>query len=40
VTILGHVGGAHVRLGGLIDLTLSQVTARRTHALEEALALV
>jgi phosphoribosylformylglycinamidine synthase len=39
VTILGHVGGANLRLGGLIDVTVTQVGARRRGALEEALEL-
>jgi phosphoribosylformylglycinamidine synthase len=40
VTILGSVGGANVHLGGLIDVTLSRVTAHRAGALEEALELI
>ncbi len=39
VTILGHVGGATVRLGGLIELSVDEVVARRRGALEEALEL-
>ncbi len=39
VTILGHVGGNTIRLGGLIELSLGDVVARRRGALEEALEL-
>jgi len=39
VTILGSVGGDRVHLGGLIDVSVAQVAARRGGALEEALEL-
>ena len=39
VTILGRVGGRKVHLGGLIDLDVTEVAARRAGALEEALEL-
>jgi phosphoribosylformylglycinamidine synthase len=39
VTLLGNVGGSRVRLGGLIDVAVDQVGARRRDALEVALEL-
>ena len=38
VTILGHVGGTTVHLGGLISLGVAEITSRRGGALSAALA--